>query len=181
MQEEELNNLKFPIGTFEVPLVITNENILLWINQVETFPAKLIELTSGLSDEKKNWKYRPEGWSIKQVVHHCADSHINSFIRFKWTLTEDTPIIKAYDEAKWAELFDGSEDDLEGSIMLLKGLHAKWARLLRNLSEEELMRVFIHPEHGKRVSLKENIGIYAWHCEHHLAHIKQAISAKCSY
>jgi len=181
MKEEELNKLKFPIGTFETPLAISNENIRVWIDQIEAFPVKLVELTSGLSNEQKNWKYRPNGWSVKQVVHHCADSHINSFVRFKWTLTEDTPLIKAYNEGKWAELSDGNEDDLEDSIMLLIGLHAKWARLLRNLNEEELNRAFIHPEHGERVSLKGNIGVYAWHCEHHLAHIRQAIAAGGNY
>lgn len=177
----DLEKLKYPIGRFEKPEVISQTMIDDWISDIEVFPTKITELVARLSFEQLNWKYRPDGWSIKQVVHHCSDSHLNSFVRFKWTLTEDTPTIKAYYEERWAELVDGVDDDLENTLLFAKGLHGKWVKLLRSLSASDLEKEFIHPEHGNRVSLKENIGIYAWHCNHHLAHIEQALKAKGAY
>lgn len=177
----DIEKLKYPIGKFEKPEVIGQDLIDGWISDIEAFPTRLYDLVEGLSVEEKNWKYRPEGWSIKQVVHHCADSHMNSLIRFKWTLTEDTPTIKAYYEGRWAELVDGLDDDLSSSLLFIEGLHHKWVKLLKSLKADHLEKEFVHPEHGNRVSLKENIGIYAWHCNHHLAHIEQALKAKGAY
>ena len=138
-------------------------------------------MTSGLSTREKNWLYRPGGWSIKQVVHHCADSHMNCLIRFKWTLTESTPTIKAYFEARWANLIDSQDDNLDISIQLLTSLHHKLVQIIGHLTEEQLNLTFIHPEHGTAFSLKETVGNYAWHCQHHLSHIKQALQAKGLY
>lgn len=177
----DIEKLKYPIGGFEKPEVIGQDLIDNWIADIEAFPTRLNDLVKELSVEEKNWKYRPEGWSIKQVVHHCADSHMNSLIRFKWTLTEDTPTIKAYFEDRWAELTDGLDDDLSSSLLFIEGLHRKWVKLLKSLKADDLASAFVHPEHGNRVSLKENIGIYAWHCNHHLAHIEQALKAKGAY
>jgi len=173
-----IENLKFPIGKFLVPTVYSKEMIQFWIEDIEQFPKKIVELTKGLSVEQLNWKYRPEGWTIKQVVHHCADSHMNSFIRFKLALTEEKPKIRPYFEDRWAVLSDSLSDNLSSSIVLLKGLHSKWVYLLKILSEEELLLEFMHPEHGEIFSLQETIGNYAWHCNHHLAHIKLAIEAE---
>lgn len=178
---EHLHQLKFPIGEFSPPSSIDKEIINQWIASIETFPNSVETLTKSLSIEQKNWKYRPKGWSIKQVVHHCADSHMNSLIRFKLALTEESPAIRPYWEDRWAELPDSLDDNLESSLLLLKGLHQKWVFLLKQLSPHELEREFVHPEHGKRFSLKENIGVYAWHCDHHLAHIRQAIQAEGAY
>ena len=177
----DIEKLKYPIGGFEKPSTYSQDLIDSWIADIETFPTHVIELVDGLSMEELNWKYRPGGWSVKQVVHHCADSHMNSLIRFKWTLTEDTPTIKAYYEDRWSELVDGLDDDLSASLLFIEGLHKKWVKLLRSLSTSDLQREFIHPEHGNRVSLKENVGIYAWHCNHHLAHIEQALKSKGAY
>jgi hypothetical protein len=175
MIEEQLLKLKFPIGTYINPESINEHHISKWITDIESFPQKVIQLTNDLSVEQLNWQYRPEGWTIKQVVHHCADSHMNCLIRFKLALTEDTPTIRPYYEDRWANLIDGIDDDLNNTLYLLKGLHAKLGKLLHNLTPEDLSKEFVHPEHGKHFRLDETIGTYAWHCNHHIAHIKQAI------
>ena len=175
MTTEDLDKLKYPIGEFKKTENISEAQIVKWIEIIEDLPKSLTKLTEGLSVDQLNLPYRPEGWNIKQVVHHLADSHINSFIRFKWTLTEDLPTIKPYFEDRWAKLIDGNDNDLSSSLSLLTGLHIKWSMLLKSLSNEELKREFIHPEHGKRFSLEETIGLYAWHSKHHLKHIEQAL------
>lgn len=175
MNTEDLNHLKYPIGKFVKPEPILESHILEWIETIEELPKQLSKLTNHLLADELNWPYRPGGWTIKQVVHHLADSHINSFIRFKWTLTEDLPTIKPYFEDRWAKLIDGNDNDLSSSLSLLTGLHTKWSMLLKSLSNEELKLEFIHPEHGKRFSLEETIGLYAWHSKHHLKHIEQAL------
>lgn len=178
MISQDLNQLKYPIGKFIKPATISQNQILEWIETIEALPEILSDLTKDLSVEQLNWRYRPEGWTIKQVAHHYADSHMNSMIRFKWTLTEDTPTIKAYHEDRWAKLKDDNDNDLSHTLSLLKGLHAKLGILLRSLSKNDLKREFIHPEQGRRISLEETIGIYAWHSKHHVAHIKQALKYK---
>jgi len=178
MNTEDLNHLKYPIGKFVKPEPILESHILKWIETIEELPKQLSKLTNHLSADELNWPYRPSGWTIKQVVHHLADSHMNSFIRFKLALTEENPTIKPYHEDRWAKLIDGNESDLSNSISLLTGLHAKWVVFLRSLTKEDLKREFIHPEHDKRFSLEETIGIYAWHSKHHLAHIEQALKHK---
>ncbi|WP_298778116.1 YfiT family bacillithiol transferase [uncultured Polaribacter sp.] len=168
-----IEELKYPIGQANIPEKITQKNIEEWISILEKFPQELEFLTRDLSDNQLDTPYRKDGWSIRQVVHHCYDSHMNSYIRFKWTLTEDKPIIKAYYEEKWADLFDTKEAPISLSIDGLKALHAKWVYLLKGLKNEDLEHYFIHPESKAQVTLKENIGIYAWHCNHHFAHIEQ--------
>ena len=175
MTSLDLNHLKYPIGKFVKPEQISESLIKEWINTIEVLPKQLSEITKDLTIEQLNLLYRPDGWTIKQVVHHLADSHINSLIRFKLALTEDVPTIKPYHEDRWAKLIDGNDNDLTNSLSLLTGLHAKWVMLLRSLTKDELKREFIHPEHGKRFSLEETMGIYAWHSKHHLTHIEQAL------
>lgn len=180
MKEEELYKLKFPVGEFKKPETITKEHIEAWINSIETLPESIISITKNRSETELNYKYRPNGWTIKQVVHHCADSHINSLLRFKLTLTEKEPIIRPYFEDRFAELNDYSES-IDDSICILVGVHKKLVVLLKNLSQEELKLEFIHPEHGKRFTLEETIGTYAWHSNHHLAHIEQALKFKSKF
>ena len=170
-----IEELKFPIGTYKVPHEITSETISNWINSIEKFPKAVLDATANLSVEQLNWVYRPNGWTIKQVVHHCADSHLNSMARFKLALTEDNPTIRPYEEQLWAELPDSLTNDITDSILLLNGLHAKWVYLLYNLSKKQLKRTYIHPGHDKQFTIEYTIGSYAWHCNHHLAHIHQAI------
>ena len=178
MTVEQLYQLKFPIGEYNPPKEINPQHVSDWIQSIESFPKKVKELTQHLTIEQKNWRYRPNGWKIKQVVHHCADSHINSITRFKLAVTEDNPTIRPYYEDRWAELIDSHDDNLEDSLMLLTGLHNKWVKLLKNFSATDLKKEFIHPEHGRKFVLDEAIGMYAWHCNHHLAHIKQGLDAK---
>lgn len=175
MTHESLENLKYPIGRFHKPENTSTDMISSWISDVESLPESIEKLIRNLTIEELNLTYRPEGWKIKQVIHHCADSHMNAFIRFKLALTEDLPIIKPYHEDRWAELEDGKDDTITDSLNILKSLHTKWVKLLRTLTNEDLKRVYIHPEHGKRFELIEALGMYAWHCNHHLGHIKKAL------
>jgi hypothetical protein len=181
MTEKELFSLKFPIGKFSKPEVITPRYLSTWINDIQSFPHNVDHIVTGLSLEELHWKYRPEGWNIQQLVHHCADSHMNALIRFKLALTEDVPTIKPYEEALWAELPDSLEIDIKKSLKILEGVHARLGILLKSLSPEQLKREFIHPDHENRISLAENIGMYAWHSNHHLAHMKHAIDSHGKY
>ncbi len=178
MQSEELEKLKYPIGQFVCPKEITRTHIDTWIEVLETFPEKSSALVSLLSDEQLDTQYRPEGWTVRQVIHHLADSHHHSYIRFKWALTEDKPVIKYYFEQLWAELTDAKSAPIQLSLDHIKVVHAKLVYLLKSLSNDELNRSFIHPEHNEEVVLKQNIGIYAWHSEHHYAHIERLIKRK---
>jgi len=168
-----LEQLKFPIGKFEKPTTITKDDLLNWISEISTFPSRLKNEVNHLTNEQLNTQYRPEGWTIRQVVHHCADSHMNSLIRLKLTLTEDQPTVKPYYEERWAELADSKNMPIEPSLKMIEGIHERWTVLLNNLSESDYSKIFIHPEHGKAFRIDENIGMYAWHCNHHLAHITE--------
>lgn len=167
------SKLKYPIGKASIPITITKSHLKDWIDIIEKHPSKLAHLVSELSKEQLDTIYREDGWTIRQVIHHLADSHNNSYIRFKWALTEDNPIIKAYYEERWAELTDGKSAPIELSLYYLTALHAKWVYLLKSLTEDELSKTFIHPDGNIAVSLKKNIGLYAWHCDHHYEHINQ--------
>ncbi len=175
MTDKELYKLRFPTGEFTTPEIYTQEILDQWISEIVNFPENMNDLISGLNKVQLQLTYRPGGWNIQQVLHHCADSHMNSIIRFKLTLTEVNPIIKPYEESKWAILADGNTSNLKDSLAIIKGVHGRWGVLLNNLSNSDLHRSFIHPETGNQVTIKENIGIYAWHCRHHLGHIKLAL------
>ncbi|WP_407405136.1 YfiT family bacillithiol transferase [Chryseobacterium sp.] len=125
---------------------------------MEEFPQKLKLETENLTDEDFNKKYRPGGWTIRQIVNHCADSHMNSLIRFKLAMTEDLPTIKPYSEDLWAELADSKNFPIESSIKILEGLHERWVVFLKSMSENDFEKAFIHPETQEKVSLKNNIG-----------------------
>jgi hypothetical protein len=168
-----LEQQKYPIGQFESPATITKEIVSQWIAAISSFPTRLKNEVNHLTEEQLDTQYRPEGWTIRQVIHHCADSHMNSLIRFKLALTEDQPTIKPYYEERWAELLDSKNMPIAPSLKMLEGIHERWTVLLNHLTEEQNGRVFIHPEHGKIFRLDENIGVYAWHCNHHLAHITE--------
>jgi len=173
---QDIEKLKYPVGKFQKPELISTQQIQDWINVLKEFPKQLADEVANLTEEALNLQYRPGGWTIRQVVNHCADSHMNSFIRFKLALTEDTPTIKPYFENLWAELPDTKGYPVDAALKILAGLHERWVTLLENLSEKELERKFIHPETDEFIALKTNLGIYAWHCAHHLAHIKIAKS-----
>lgn len=170
-QTMDLEQLRYPVGRFQLPTNITSEHITNWITEIENTPTLVEAAVVGFTDEQLDTPYRPDGWTVRQVVHHLPDSHMNSYIRFKWTLTEDTPTIKAYDETRWAQLEEAKNAPVEMSINMLKALHARWVVVLKNLTEEDLKKEFTHPETGKNISLQTMVALYAWHGRHHLAHI----------
>lgn len=171
MNNTSLEQLRYPTGRFIPPTEITEAMIADWIDQLEALPEMMQQLTENLTEEQLETPYRPDGWTVRQVVHHMSDSHHHSYIRFKWALTEDRPLIKAYDEKAWAGLFDTRTAPIQISLNHLKAVHAKLVYLLRGLSRKELLRTFLHPEDNSESTLEENIGRYAWHGNHHYAHI----------
>ena len=175
MTTEELDYLKYPIGQFNCPKEILPSHLKDWIQTLEDFPNDLTQLVKGLTDEQLDTPYRDGGWSVRQVVHHVSDSHHHSYIRFKWALTEDKPVIKYYLEQFWAELPDAKFAPIKMSLDHLSAVHFKLVYLLKSLNEDDLSKSFIHPEYNEEVMLKMNIGIYAWHSNHHYAHIENLL------
>lgn len=173
MDSKELEKLKYPIGRFSIPDKISEEDIKRYIIDIEELPDKLRNLISNLSDEKLNTPYRPNGWTVKQLIHHIADSHMNSYLRFKLALTEDTPTIKPYYEDKWAELADYKNTSADISLTLIESLHKRWVNLLNSMNEKDFEKSFFHPEQGKEYSLDELTALYSWHSKHHYAHIEE--------
>jgi hypothetical protein len=140
-----------------------------FIAVIESAPSALRRAVDGLSEAQLDTRYR--NWTVRQIVHHVPDSHVNSYIRFKWALTEDRPTIKAYYEDRWVALADARAGDIRAPLALLEGLHACWVQLLRAMSDEQFARSFIHPETGATVSLRAALCYYAWHCRHHTGQI----------
>lgn len=174
MNEKEMKQLQYPIGKFIYDSNTATEHVETWINEIAGFPQKLFPVVEKLTPEQLDTPYRPGGWTVRQLVYHIGDSHLNSLIRFKWTLTEDTPTIKAYNQDGWASINDYKMCTIQESLGFIRYLHIRFAALLRLLTKEQLELVFIHPEIGN-VSLKQAIGLYAWHGNHHLAHITSLI------
>jgi hypothetical protein len=168
-----MNNdvLRYPIGKFAPQESYTAEEVKANISRIERLPAELEKLAANLTAEQLDTAYREGGWTARQVIHHIADSHMNALIRFKWTLTEATPVIKVYDEKAWAETAETKLDPAI-SIPIVKALHVKWVALLKLLKAEDLAKEFIHPETKKNISLARLVALYAWHGEHHLGHLK---------
>jgi len=173
-----LETLRYPIGTPKIPSTISTEDLEKWIVIIAEFPENLRVLTQNLSNNQLDTAYRKGGWTIRQVIHHCYDSHHNSYTRFKWALTENNPLIKVYNEKKWAELNDSKQAPIALSINSLNALHAKWVYLLKEMTASDFKKTFVHPDGNEVVSLAENTGIYAWHCQHHFSHIFQLLKRK---
>jgi DinB superfamily len=165
-----MSNLSYPIGKCEYIPESTPAQRKHWVDNIAATPANLRQAVAGMDDAKLDTPYRPGGWTVRQVVHHVADSHINSYVRFRLALTEDSPSITAYDEKAWAELYDARTLPIEVSLGLLDGIHARWASLLRHLDEAAFHRAFIHPELGP-VTVDRALQLYSWHGRHHIAHI----------
>ncbi len=172
------DKLRYPIGKFITPEVYTTDYLSERIQEIADFPVLLKKEVSQLSDEQLDTPYRDGGWTIRQVTHHCADSHMNCFIRLKWALTEDTPTIKFYYEDLWGEMVDNTKMPIESTLALLEGLHFRLAYLMKSFSESDLNKSFIHPEHNASFQIKEIIGTYAWHGLHHLAQITELKNRK---
>lgn len=174
---KDIEHLKYPIGLYQ-PGEIKIDMIKSWIEEIRLLPNQLQEYVGSLIEDELAYTYRPEGWSIRQLVHHLADSHMNSIIRFKLALTENTPTIKPYLEAKWAKMHDVKEVPIDASMQILQGVHARLSSLLSDMSVLEFAKEYTHPEHGKSLNLAYTVGMYAWHGKHHLAHIKNALESK---
>jgi uncharacterized damage-inducible protein DinB len=172
MTMTDLETLRYPVGRFErltAPLDRTARTA--HIDTIEQTPSRFRSLVANRSDAQLDTPYRPGGWTVRQVVHHVPDSHMNAYIRMKFAITEEAPAIKAYDEARWAELPEAKTGPAEMSLTLLEALHRRWVAFLRALPDAEFARAYVHPELG-RVTLDEAVALYAWHCRHHAGHIE---------
>jgi uncharacterized damage-inducible protein DinB len=163
-------DLRYPVGKFDFQKEVTEDDRRRFIDEIEEAPARLRASVEGLSPEQLDTPYREGGWTVRQVVHHVPDSHLNSYTRFKLALTEEEPIIKPYHEDLWADLADGRAAPVEVSLALLESLHTRWVMLLRSLTPKDFDRTFRHPDIGV-VTLAKNLGLYAWHGRHHTAQI----------
>lgn len=168
------NDPRYPIGRFAWPAKVSAEERAALLERLAAAPGHLVELVAGLTEQQLDTPYREGGWTVRQVIHHLPDSHMNSYVRFKLALTEDVPVIKPYDEAAWALLGDTAETPVQTSLMLLATLQGRWVILLRGLTEQQWARTMRHPEHGL-LRLDHLLALYAWHGDHHIAHIRNAI------
>ena len=165
-----MTDLRYPIGKFSYDGHLTEDRKRAFLDDIAQTPKNLRAAVQGLSAAQLDTPYRPAGWSVRQVVHHVPDSHLNSYVRFKLALTEDEPTIKPYAEDRWAELADTKATPVEVSLTLLDSLHDRWVRLLRSLTPEEWKRTFRHPDLGA-MTLEKTLALYAWHGRHHVGHI----------
>jgi hypothetical protein len=164
---------RYPVGEFETPAEVTPAQRKQYIAEIAALPRNLREAVAGLTDTQLDAPYRAGGWTIRQLVHHVADSHVNSYIRFKLALTENEPTIKPYDEKRWAELPEARSAPVDISLDLLEALHRRWVMMLEHMSDADFERTYQHPEIGA-VRLGSAVASYAWHCRHHVAHILTA-------
>lgn len=164
-------DLRYPVGRFDCDATISDADRPRLIGEIAETPGALRSAVAGLSRDQLETRYRPGGWTVKQVVHHVPDSHLNAYTRFKLALTEDEPTIKPYDEAAWAELPDSQKVPIDVSLDLLDSLHVRWVTLLRAMDAADFRRGLRHPEHGRVLTLDQMLALYAWHGRHHVAHI----------
>jgi len=174
----EIDKLKFPIGMFDFD---QNKSIEVGISSINNLPNRLNNILEKLPEDHLKWAYRPEGWQICQVVHHISDSHINAFIRMRIACSNSGGQIAPYDEKAWAEFPDSKSTNLENSMEIISSIHRKWVTFLEGLSEQDLNKSYYHPADKVKVTIREAIQMYAWHGEHHFAHIVQGLASKGSY
>jgi hypothetical protein len=163
-------SLSFPIGEFDWTQTVAPDRRPQLINEIAAAPANFRKAVRGLTDRQLDTPYRPDGWTVRQVIHHVADSHMNSYIRFRLALTEEQPAVNGYNEKEWAKLHDSRSLPVEVSLQLLDGLHGRWADMLRSMTGTDFERDFRHSERGL-IRLDMNLALYAWHSRHHAAHI----------
>lgn len=166
----DIDKLRYPIGKFTPQPGYTDGEKKALIASIADLPAQLAEAVKHFSKEQFATPYREGGWTVQQLIHHIADSHMHAYIRFKWTLTEEKPLIKAYEEKDWAETIDNQLDP-SLSISFLNAFHAKWSAMLGLLKDEAWQRSYMHPQTQKEITLERMLGLYAWHGKHHLMHI----------
>jgi hypothetical protein len=175
MTEQELNQLRYPIGRYQFDSEKAAHRYPQWIEDIDQLPYRLANIVALLNDEQLDTPYRPGGWTIRQLIHHLGDSHTNCLIRFKLALTEDTPTIKAYNQDEWVRTPDATALNVDESLMFLSLIHKKLVVILKSLTPDDLQKSFIHPELGQ-ITLLYTIGLYAWHGNHHLVHITKVCS-----
>jgi hypothetical protein len=163
-------DLSYPVGKFSWPASVSVTERRQYLDELSAAPSRFRQAVDGLTDSQLDTPYRPGGWTVRQVIHHVPDSHMNSYCRFRWALTEDNPPIKGYNEAKWAELHDARTAPVEPSLQLLESLHSRWVVLLSSFSDAEWGRTFHHSDYGS-LRLDVTLALYAWHSRHHAAHI----------
>lgn len=171
--DDSHEQLRYPVGRFEPPDTHHPEMQDEWIDVIEALPKWMDVCIENLDEAQLDTPYRPGGWTVKQVIHHLADSHMNAYIRLKLALTEDSPVIKPYEEKLWAEMADVDIVPVNVSITLLHALHIRWGQTLRNMNPEDWERTYYHPEHERYVPMWEMTDMYAWHCRHHMEHIRR--------
>ncbi len=164
------NDLRYPIGRFTRPAAVTDASRATAIATIAATPANLRAATRGLTEAQLDTPYRPEGWTVRQLVHHVADSHMNAYCRTRLALTEENPTIKPYDETKWAELSDAKSAPVETSLSLIDGIHSRWVALLGTLAPADFSRTLMHPDNGP-MTLDMLLALYSWHGAHHTAHV----------
>ncbi len=165
------NDPRYPTGRYSWPQTVSAEDRARWIETIATAPVRLRAAVTGLSEAQLNTPYREGGWTGRQVADHLADSHMNSYIRFKLAMTENEPLIKPYDENAWAGLPDVASVPVETSVKLVEAVHERWVLSLKSMSESDWKKTFRHPERGL-LTLERTLGLYAWHGDHHIAHIQ---------
>lgn len=173
---QDLEKLKYPIGKYIPPTPITNDHIQLWINDLADLPTSIEKATADLNHAQLETPYRPGGWTVRQVVHHLADSHINAYTRFRLAMTENNPTVRPYYEDRWANLADAKSADIKLSITILKAVHERLVVFLKDLTYTDFSRTYFHPEMQKEFTLGFLLGNYAWHGKHHLVHIQSTLS-----
>lgn len=166
----QLQPPQFPAGEYREPGSYSEIEKRAFVFELAQLPAELQNSVEGLNDQQLDTRYR--NWTIRQIIHHLADSHLNCYIRFKWALTEASPLIKSYNESLWSELVDARTHPIDGSLILLEGLHARWSKLILDLGEAEMGRTFFHPELMREISLQDTLPHYVWHGKHHLAQVR---------
>lgn len=166
-----MNDFQYPIGKFQPKGEVSTEQRNEWIRQIAETPQNLRLAINDLSEEQLNTPYRPGGWTVRQVVHHLPDSHMNGYIRFRLALTEEQPTVKPYIESRWAEIGDYTREPVDESVVLLESLHGRWGSLLSCMTDSDFAKTFINPESGDTFSLDLALGLYAWHGKHHISHI----------
>lgn len=164
-------DFRYPVGKFAMPAESTPANLAAWRTDLAELPAKMRAAIAGLSDAQLDTPYRDGGWTVRQTVHHVADSHLNAYCRFRLALTEDTPTIKTYEEARWAELVDAGTSPVAPSLGILDGVHTRLITLIDSLTPAQWQRGFVHPEHGRTMTIAQLAALYSWHSRHHVAQI----------
>jgi uncharacterized damage-inducible protein DinB len=161
---------RYPVGKFEERSDLTSDDRRALIGIIADAPRRMRDAVANLNEAQLDTPYRDGGWTVRQVVHHVPDSHLNAYVRLKLALTEDSPTIKPYEEARWAELADSRDTPIEVSLNLLESLHTRWVTLLRSLRDEDYARTFTHPDHGQ-MTVDWLLQLYAWHSRHHVGHV----------